>query len=164
VDPARIAAAGGSAGGHLAAMLGVTDVPTGLEGVGGHADQSSRVSAVIDFNGVSDLTGLTRSGGTTDIVTRFMGASYAEKPELYRKASPITHVSKSAPPFLFLHGTEDTTVPIEQSRAMARKLREAGVRAEIHETPGAGHGYFNRSPYYEPTLQRMAAFLEEQFR
>ena len=73
-------------------------------------------------------------------------------------------MDKNAPPFLFLHGTDDTTVPIEQSRAMVRKLREAGVKAEIYEAPGAAHGFFNRPPHYEPTLQRMAVFLDEVFR
>jgi acetyl esterase/lipase len=163
VDPDRIAAAGGSAGGHLAAMLGVTNREDGPEGKGGHGEFSSRVAAVVDFNGVSDLEALGRNGGPGGAIARFLGASYAEMPELYRKSSPITYVDRESPPFLFLHGTGDTTVPIEQSRAMLKKLHAAGVKAELYEAPGAGHGFFNRPPHYEPTLKRMEAFLAECF-
>ncbi len=162
VDPDRIAAVGGSAGGHLVAMLGTTDSSAGLEGKGGHPDFSSRVQLVVPFNGVFDLR-----GGRDDAsgsVSKFLGASFAEAPETYRKASPITYVSKDDPPFLFLHGTADTTVAIEQSRRMARALKDAGVAAEVIEYEGATHGFFNRPPHYAPTLAKLESFLDAHFR
>jgi acetyl esterase/lipase len=162
IDPNRIAACGGSAGGHLVALLGTTGAEQGLEGRGGNPDFSSRVQLVIPFNGVFDL----KPGGTgrSEPVVRFLGATHDEKPELYTLASPISHVSRDDPPFLFLHGLDDTTVPIRQSRLMAQALREAGVPAEVAEYEEAGHGFFNRPPFFEPTLKRLEAFLDRHFR
>jgi dipeptidyl aminopeptidase/acylaminoacyl peptidase len=145
-------------------MLGVTDKDAGLEGTGGHTGVASWVAAVVDFNGPSNLAALVRSGRATNPVTAFLGASPTEKPELYLKASPTSYVDKGDPPFLFLHGTDDTTVPIEQSKEMMRKLKEVGVKAELYEAPGAAHGFFNRPPHFESALKRMEAFLAEQFR
>jgi acetyl esterase/lipase len=163
VDPNRVAACGGSAGGHLAAMLGVTDQGADLEGSGGYSEFSSRVNLVIDFNGVSDLQSVVRSEPAAGPVGSFLGATFQENPALYRKASPIMYVDKNAPPFLLLHGTADTTVPIDQSRVMLKKLQEAGVRAEIYEADGGKHGFFNAPPFFEPALKRMEAFLIEHF-
>ena len=162
VDPNRIASAGGSAGAHLAAMLGVTDRAAGLDGNGGHHDFSSRVNAVVAFNGAFDLTA-AKGEGAAAAITAFLGAAPAERPDLYTKASPISYVSSEAAPFLFLHGTADTTLSIEQSRRMLRKLHHAGVSAEIFETDGAAHGFFNRPPHYETTLRQVVAFLKQRF-
>jgi acetyl esterase/lipase len=163
VDPNRIAGAGGSAGGHLVAMLALTDRSAGLEGTGGNPELSSRVNLAIVFNGPTDMTALAGRAQTSNPVSSFLGAMPTEKPELYRQASPVTFVDKQAPPFLFLHGTADMTVPIEQAKLLQRKLREVGVQAELYEAPGAAHGFFNGPPFYEPTLQRMEAFLVEHF-
>jgi acetyl esterase/lipase len=164
IDPDRVAAAGGSAGGHLVALLGVTDKVKELEGNGGNANFSTRVQLVIPFNGVFDLEKGAQSVPAAGPVAKFLGGTFAEKPEVYQKASPITYVRKDAPPFLFLHGTADKTVSIEQSRAMQKRLHEAGVEAELYEAEGAGHGFFNQPPHYDPTLKRLEAFLEAHFR
>jgi dipeptidyl aminopeptidase/acylaminoacyl peptidase len=85
-------------------------------------------------------------------------------PDKYEQGSPIRHVDKSDPPFLFLHGTADTTVPFEQAEKMAMALRDVGVEAVIDAAKGAKHGYFNRPPHYEPTLHSMEKFLDKHFR
>lgn len=161
IDPAKLAAAGGSAGGHLASMLGVTDASAGLEGAGWHPEQSSKVAAVVSFNGVSDMTALVGYRGAIAAAVDWLGGMPDDMPDLYALASPITHVDPTSAPFLFLHGDADTTVPIEQSMSMEERLKQAGVRAEVFVVEGAAHGFFNRSPWYEPALERMAEFLVE---
>ncbi len=145
MDPDRIGAAGGSAGGHLAALLGAT----------------GDVKAVAAFNPAVDLVSLGKrapSAARTS-VTEFLNATYVEKPELWAEATPLTHVTKNSAAFLFLHGTADTTVPYQQSVDMMNKLKAAGVDAGIFTAEGAGHGFFNRPPWFEPTLKKMEEFF-----
>ena len=138
IDPAKIGALGASAGGHLSMMLGYTPEVRALEGDGGHADVSSRVQAVIDFYGPTDLT--TEFARSADVVKDFMGGkTYEESADLYRQASPMMHLTKKAPPTLILHGTIDDTVPIEQSDRLAKKLKELGVPCEYERLEGWPH-------------------------
>jgi acetyl esterase/lipase len=146
IDTARLGAAGGSAGGHLVALLGT---------------RGAHVKAVAAFNPAVDLVsfGKQAPGNAQNSVAEFLGASYKDKPELWAEATPITHVKKNSAAFLFLHGNQDTTVPIKQSEDMLAKLRKAGVPAELFTAEGAAHGFFNRPPWFEPTLKAMEAFL-----
>lgn len=146
VDAQRIGAAGGSAGGHLAALLGTCEAVVG--------GLSSRVQAVIAFNGVFDLTSLHTAGGSS-AVEGLLGPSR----RLAAEASPVVVADASAAPTLLLHGTADTTVPFGQAEAYQRRLRELGIRVELDAADGAAHGYFNRPPYYQATLRRMEQFV-----
>ena len=145
IDSQRIGAAGGSAGGHLVALLGVT----------------GDVKAVAAFNPAVDLVSFGKSAPASagSSVAEFLGATYAQKPELWAEATPITHVDKNSAVFLFLHGNADTTVPYRQSVDMLNKLKAAGVEAELFTAEGAAHGFFNRPPWFEPTLKRMDEFF-----
>jgi len=162
IDAKRIGAAGGSAGGHLAAFLGTTGDRKEFEGLGGNAGVSTRVRAVAAFNPVLNMTmarmrePAASAGGALE---KFLGASYAERPDLYAEASPITHVSRDSAAFLFLHGTADPTVPYQQSVEMMKKLKEAGVYADLFSAEDARHGFFNSPPWYEPTLKKMEEFF-----
>jgi acetyl esterase/lipase len=165
VNAARIGAAGGSAGGHLVALLGTTYGIDAGEGEGGNPGVSSRVQAVAAFNPVVDFAVLGKQGGpAVEPITQFLGVSYAQDPDLWSLASPITHVGKDSAPTLFLHGTKDATVPYQQSVDMMNKLKAAGVHAELFTAEGAAHGFFNRPPWYEPTLQRMEEFFTRTLR
>lgn len=159
----RIGAAGGSAGGHLVALLGVTNNNPAYEGSEGVTGQSSAVQAVAAFNPAVDLVsfGKSRPSSATNALYKLLGKTFDEAPELYRQASPLEQVTGKAPPFLFLHGTADATVPHQQSVDMQKALLKVGVPAEIMDSPGAKHGFFNRPPWFEPTLHRMEEFFEK---
>jgi len=161
INANKIGAAGGSAGGHLAALLGTTAHLKALEGDGGHARFSSAVQAVAAFNPAVDLVdfGKRANPNATNSVTEFLGAGYQADRALWELATPITHVSAKSAPTLFLHGDADPTVPYAQSERMAAKLKAAGVRAEIFTAPEAKHGFFNRPPWFEPTLKKMEEFF-----
>jgi acetyl esterase/lipase len=166
IDPNRIGAAGGSAGGHLVAMLGTTYGIGKLEGNGGNAGFSSQVQAVAAFNPVLDLVSRVKANPDTApaAMALFLAAKYVENPKLWAEASPITHVDEKSAPFLFLHGTADTTVPYQQSASMMKRLEVAGVHAEIFTAEGAGHGFFNHPPWFESTLKRMEQFFTEMLK
>jgi len=161
IAPDRIGAAGGSAGGHLVALLGTTAHLMELEGDGGNPGISSAVKAVAAFNPAVDLVSFGKGPASngSNAVTAFLGKAYADAPKLWELATPITHVNKKSASFLFLHGSADNTVPIQQSIDMMKRLKTAGAHAEIMTADGAAHGFFNRPPWYEPTLQRMQEFL-----
>lgn len=161
INADKIGAAGGSAGGHLVCLLGVTAGVREFEGDGGNPDQSSKVQAVAALYPVTDFVsaGMRQSAGAIRPVSAFLGASYADNPEIYAKASPITYVSKDDPPFLFLHGDDDRLVPYQQSVSMYEKLKAAGVPAELDIVKGAGHGFANGPKYFQDSLDRMEAFF-----
>ena len=84
-------------------------------------------------------------------------------PHLAREASPLLHVDAQAAPTLLLHGTADEALPFDQSVRFQKRLREVGVHAELYAAEGAGHGFFNWPPHYQPALERMEAFLLDVF-
>jgi acetyl esterase/lipase len=125
VDPKRIAVSGNSAGGHLSMMIGYSD-DTSLEGKGGNNNVSSRVCAVVNFYGPTDLT--TDFAKKQELVEQFIGGkTYDEAPDAYKLASPLFHLTPDDPPTLIFHGTIDSTVPIAQADMLAKKLKELGI-------------------------------------
>jgi acetyl esterase/lipase len=163
IDKDHIGVVGFSAGGHLASMLGLTGNADGFEGKGGSADQSSSVQAVVDFFGPADLASPDWSEDVrTRAITPFIGAALSNHAELYRKASPITYVKAGAAPFLIFHGTDDPTVPIQQSRGLAAKLRENGVSIKVIEVAGAKHGWGGDQML--KSMEETINFFNEQLR
>lgn len=136
LDADHIGVGGGSAGGHLVALLGTTAGVKEFEGPGGNEDQSSRVQAVVDWYGPSDFLTV----GPKETRTRLIGGDALTHREAAVKASPITYVSKDAAPFLIIHGDNDKTVPISQSEALAEALKKAGAEVTFVTVKGAGHG------------------------
>ena len=156
IDLERIGAAGGSSGGHLASYLGVTPERPSMITTTEYTEFSARVSAVAAFNPLEDLV-----ANGSSVPRIFLGVSYEENPELWREASPITHVSANSAAFLLLHGTDDRAVSYEQSTEFLGALQKVGIQAELFTAEGAGHGFFNLPPWYQPTLEKMAEFFVE---
>jgi len=136
LDADHIGAWGGSAGGHLVALLGTTAGVKELEGPGGNEEQSSRVQAVVDWFGPTDFLTV----GAKETRTQLLGGDPQTNKEKALKASPMTYVSKDAAPFLIMHGDEDQTVPIAQSETFAAALKKAGADATFVVIKGGKHG------------------------
>lgn len=164
IDPARIGAVGLSAGGHLVCMLGVTadDDRFGPddEPLGG---QSCRVQAVVNYFGPGDLAASDWSAkAVRQYLIPFLGGTSAERPDEYRKASPITYVSRDDAPVLTFHGDQDVLVPPTQARTLHARLDAAGVKNRLVMLGGQGHGW--GEPHATQTMRQMVAFFREQLR
>ena len=141
LDADHIGVWGGSAGGHLVALLGTTGNVKELEG-SGHLDQSSRVQCVVDFFGPTDFVGWDPefNKAVYEMIAHLLGGPVLENKEKARQASPVTYVSKSAAPFLIMHGDQDKLVPLAQSQVLAAALKKAGAEVTLQVIQGAGHG------------------------
>jgi acetyl esterase/lipase len=165
INPQKIGAVGFSAGGHLASLLGTADTDAGLEGKGGNLDQSSRVQAVVNYFGPTDFTTKTWSAHVKDaFIIPFLVDPLKKQNmrEVYEMASPVTHVSKDDPPFLFFHGDKDGLVGLEQPQILSKKLQEAGVSAKVVVLEGEGHGWGGET--LNRTLRQSVEFFEEKLK
>lgn len=124
LDPDRIATWGYSAGGHLAALVGLTN----------EANQPP-VRAIVAGGAPTDLT--LFPGGK--LVPQFIGGSLQEKPEAFRAASPVSHVDANDPPVFLYHATNDQLVPPIHADLLYRTLAEAGVPRELYWMKGRNH-------------------------
>jgi acetyl esterase/lipase len=159
LDPDHVGAWGGSAGGHLVALLGTAEDVKELEGKG-NAGESSRVQCVVDWFGPTDLLAFgPRADDAKSPVTLLLGGAPSAEKEKAALASPVTHVHKGGPPFLIVHGDKDPLVPVAQSEALAEALKKAGVPVTLVTLEGAGHG--GKEFRTEENRKRIAEFFDE---
>jgi acetyl esterase/lipase len=158
IDPERIGATGGSAGGHLAQFLGVTADVRQFEGEGGNAGQSSRVSCVVNYYGPSDFTrSYGKSVDAAEVLPLFLGGNLERERHRHILASPLYWVTPNAAPTLCVHGTEDKYVAHEQAVWLVERLKAADVEAELLTLEGAGHGFKGKDA--EAAEKAMLAFF-----
>ncbi len=161
VDPAHIGALGGSAGGHLSAMLAVCGEEKRFDGEGGLMEYSSAIQAAAPICPPMDLTkplSFTLGVANDEAVTRFLGGTPEQKAEEAKWASPITYARAGVPPVLLIHGDADRRVELVQSTDFAAKMKEVGGACELIVVPGGKHGMgMARTP---EMLARMIGFFD----
>ncbi len=141
IDPNRIAAAGGSAGGHLAAYLVTVSVR--------EAGVSTKPNAMILFNPVYDNG--PDGWGTQRVKDR------------YQEFSPAHNISQDDPPHIVYLGSKDKLIPVATAKRFQQKMQEAGVRSELRIYEDQGHGFFNHgrdnNRWYDATIEETDKFL-----
>jgi acetyl esterase/lipase len=153
LDPSRLAVAGGSAGGHLAALVALT--PGRHEGDGGHDDFASDVRAAVLFNPGLDLR-LTGDPTLDGIVTQLLGEPTDER---IAEATPLTHVTSASPPFLTRVGDRDRITPASTCERFHGLLDDARVPNRLDVLPGLDHGIPQTD--FAGCVEAMTGFLDE---
>jgi acetyl esterase/lipase len=173
-DTEHLGAVGGSAGGHLSALVGTSGGKKAFPPIGGNEEQSDRVQAVIDIYGPADFSTVMQQAAedknvknifafntSSDPYSSLIGAKLDDKAKA-DAVSPVHYVSKDNPPFLILHGTHDTLVPYAQSVQLEAALKAQNIPVWLQTLPGAGHG---GPAFGKPAVNKlMQAFFDKHLK
>ncbi|MHB1421857.1 MAG: alpha/beta hydrolase fold domain-containing protein [Gemmataceae bacterium] len=164
IDSEHIGALGFSAGAHLALLLGLTEAKDGLEGNGGNPEHSSKVQAIVNISGPTDLTRPEWPDATKAVFVDFLGGNAEQLPGLYRAASPVAYIRRGAPPVLTIHGTSDSVVPYEQAQLLHATLRRAKVNSKLTPLHGKDHGENWTAKEQQRNAAAILDFLDKNLR
>ena len=162
IDVDHIGAMGFSAGGHLSLMLGVTGPDDGLEGEITANAPSSKVQAVVNYFGPSDLLATDVPEVAVNLVKDFLGVRHTDRPDIAAKASPLTYLTRDDAPILTFHGTKDPLVPPSQATKLTEAMTRVGVHGRTEFIIGAGHGWTGQE--LRRTMTETYAFFDEQLK
>jgi acetyl esterase/lipase len=139
IDPGKVAVWGGSAGGQLAALAAASCGDQSLDAAPAAAGSECVQGAVVWY-GVFDFEPVVAERADTP-VSRYLACDGPCPPATVRRASPMSYVSSGDPPFLLIHGEQDRTVDVGQSRSFEAALRKAGVEVRSLYIPGVDHSF-----------------------
>jgi acetyl esterase/lipase len=162
IDGERIAVAGGSAGGQIASLAGVTNGDARFDPDAVPGAPSSDVAAIVNIDGLSDFTSAEARRHEDDpakpsAAGAWFGGRYAEQPGLWRAASPLFYIGRATPPMLFI-GSGQPRFSVGRAETVAR-LRAAGVPQRVVVLPDTPHSFWLFDPWLEPTVDATVAFL-----
>ncbi|MDP6442825.1 MAG: alpha/beta hydrolase fold domain-containing protein [Pirellulaceae bacterium] len=166
VDPRRIGAVGGSAGGHLVGLMAAAPHLAQLRGSGGSADHSSRLQAAAVMAGPLELsTGpvaeKSRQDPQNSNANKWFGKTIDQAPALYKLASPFSHLDSKTPPMFFVVGEYDNP---SRNRATRERLRDVGVAASIQTYAYGKHGCWNQHPWFDVIVDDLDAFFSRELK
>ncbi len=166
VDPERIGAVGGSAGGHLVGLMATGWDVKGLQGKAGNPDHSSRLRAAIVMAGPMQIASgnvaeRSRTAGDKSNANHWIGRTIDQHMAAYKLADAHEHISADDPPILFMRGEHDRP---EADTPSMEKLKAAGVWTDQKVYKNGKHGCWNRNPWFEKMVKDMDAFFQAQMK
>jgi pectinesterase len=170
IDPDRIAVSGCSAGAHLADLIGMTNSTADFEACVDRSGVSDDVQAVIDIDGIADFVVSARisrareariSGKELPSDALWFGGTYEEKPQTWKDASPVSHVSQRSAPVCFINSSDRVHEGMERQIELLNNLN---IYSEVHVIPNTPHPFWLFRPWFEPTVGYMISFLDKIFK
>jgi acetyl esterase/lipase len=164
INKNKIVLMGSSAGGQIAALAGVTTGLSRFEKNAKNKTENTKVQAVVDVDGVFDMTTPEESGKDTveskpSAVKQWLGVKYKDNPALWIEASPLTYINKSTPPVLFINSSFPR---FHAGRDQAiEKMNKLNIYSEVHTIAGTPHGFWFYHPWFDEMIEHTEKFLKK---